>query len=569
MASRRKPVQSESDNSSDPDYEVSPSHHRTKSLPKDQVGLFVPNDSFVRGDLDPDCVHTFDNTLVRIEYPGRVKNIDKAIETLGGIAEIQKALDGKELELSFHPKSQYIRGCVANVGHSVGFLLKVRKDQQTKILSYEVVGAVDTTFKFVGMCDFQYLPLLPKDKPECKESDVEYIHGRILLEEMPTLDWFAKSNPVFLTCSSYARFNQPQRRFESHAAEVLNATLRKDAAQLSDFAKKNLKAKANIITNRISLHKIVEIPTEPPPDALDNINSQFLQTQLKLVQELFELRPIWTKPAVLDKTKMHMDTSKLILPCVAYYCNGGPWRTCWIKFGYNPCMDINSRIYQALDFRVRHTEGMQLKVKAKRSANHNVTKTFAAQTLSELHYTLRPNQVPLARQMIYQYCDILLPEVQDMLANLPKLPASAQFDANNGWMPLNFKEQCREIVNRYCFDAVQQEMLKEIQTAKPAEKPNIATYCSKMLSNIKKGVTQSMGEYPNSMPSTSENIVEHIDLSDEEIDVNDIMNTLPEKLPNAFEEEADFDSDSDFDIDMEIVDEVNELVAGIKDKNLS
>lgn len=39
--------------------------------------------------LDPNCIMNIEKRLVRIEYPGEVKNVDKAIETLGGLDNIE------------------------------------------------------------------------------------------------------------------------------------------------------------------------------------------------------------------------------------------------------------------------------------------------------------------------------------------------------------------------------------------------------------------------------------------------------------------------------------------------
>lgn len=56
---------------------------------------------------------------------------------------------------------------------------------------------------------------------------------------------------------------------------------------------------------------------------------------------------------MLHKTGLSQEHAKIVLPAVAYFCNTGPWRMAWIKFGYNPQKDSNSRIYQTLDYRIR------------------------------------------------------------------------------------------------------------------------------------------------------------------------------------------------------------------------
>ncbi|KAL1512478.1 hypothetical protein ABEB36_002063 [Hypothenemus hampei] len=542
---------------------------------ENSVDFFASQSDNNDRNLDPNCFYKFSETLVRIEYPGNVKNCEKAIETLGGIEEIQKAVDGNKLELSFHPKSQYIKGCIGDVDRSLGILIKAQKLLNGDI-SYDVIGVSDMNFKFNRMCDFQYLPLVTTDKPETEQSKVDYVHNKIILDKIPTLDWFIKKTPnetpLFLTSVSYARFDQPQIRFESNSYETFHSMVRNDAPQLSDLSKKKMKAKVCISSIRLPLHKNINIPKEPPQRALENVKSKFLQQQLKNVRPLFDERPIWTKAAILHKANVNQDSAKQILPCIAYYCYSGPWRTCWIRLGYNPVNDYNSRIYQILDFRIRATEGMQMKVKAKRTTSNNLSKSFTSKKVTDAHYIIRPNQIPPARQMFYQYCDILFPEVQEMLSKLPKLPSTAKFDSKNGWLPLSFQEHCREIVNRYTFEAVQQEMLKEQEIMDMPQ--NITTaYCSQMLNNIKKGFSQSVGEYSGVTLRQDPNDIEQIDLSyeedNEEIDMDRLMKRLPERLPETFEDDDDDDrEDSDLEIDLEAVEEVNEIVGAMKDHKL-
>lgn len=49
----------------------------------------ISNLSYVQNQIDPTCIIKIDKRLVRIEYPGKVTNVVKAIETLGGINSIE------------------------------------------------------------------------------------------------------------------------------------------------------------------------------------------------------------------------------------------------------------------------------------------------------------------------------------------------------------------------------------------------------------------------------------------------------------------------------------------------
>lgn len=41
-----------------------------------------------------------------------------------------------------------------------------------------------------------------------------------------------------------------------------------------------------------------------------------------------------------------------LLALVAYNVTSGPWRTLWVKFGYDPREDPSSKVYQCMDFRL-------------------------------------------------------------------------------------------------------------------------------------------------------------------------------------------------------------------------
>ncbi|XP_066142371.1 general transcription factor 3C polypeptide 5 [Euwallacea fornicatus] len=530
---------------------MSASHKGSKLKQTIKLEHFMSQSSAPHENLDPTCLFTFSNPLIRVEYPGYVKNIDKALESLGGIEGVQRGLERKKLPLTFHPKSEYMKGCIGDRDHNIGFLIKVRRNKSTKEVTYEVIGACDTNFKFHRMCDFQFLPLLVKDGPEHKHSEVDYLHNKVILEKLPTLDWFNKkedTNSLFLTSAVFARFDLPQAQFKSNTYDTFNSMFRSDAPQLPDFSRRKLKEKLTVYSVRVAINQNCTIPTNPTPEALQNVKAKLLQRDLKQAKKAFEERPIWIKSALMHCANLKAESAKIVLPAVAYNCLNGPWRSCWIKFGYNPIIDPNSRIYQILDFRVRHSIGVQFKIKTKRRPFW--TKVNSA-NLDSTHYVLKPNEIPPARQMFYQYCDIHLPEVQDMLAKLPKLASSIKYDPKNGWLTHTFMEQCREIVNKYVYEAVKNDISNDKkQTEGPGRSEGVVGYCSRMLNNIKE----------RGIDST----VEHVNLSeDDEIDVEELMESLPERLPESLDDEGD--DDSDIEIDLEAVEEVNEIVAGLKE----
>lgn len=93
------------------------------------------------------------------------------------------------------------------------------------------------------------------------------------------------------------------------------------------------------------------------------------------------------------------------------------------------------------------------------------------QDLSEDVYIYREGIIPPSKQMFYQvyynfpiianfygsilqvqnffqYCDVLVDEIQEMLAKLPDPLPGIRCHEKRGWLPVGFDAQCREIINR-------------------------------------------------------------------------------------------------------------------------
>lgn len=74
----------------------------------------------------------------------------------------------------------------------------------------------------------------------------------------------------------------------------------------------------------------------------------------------FKRRPIWSKIALQHILNVSAELIRLLLPAVAYYHHTGPWRIMWVRYGYDPRTDPESRKYQTFDFRLRTTGKIKL-----------------------------------------------------------------------------------------------------------------------------------------------------------------------------------------------------------------
>ncbi|XP_044266481.1 general transcription factor 3C polypeptide 5 [Tribolium madens] len=572
------------------------------------------NESLCQNTLDPNCILQINKRLIRVEYPGEVKNVNKALETLGGIEQIESSVaeHGRKLELHFHPANKYNKGCFADKDFKPGILIKVKKKflqpeaTSNDDISYNVEGVSVINFSFNRLCDFQYLPLVAKE-PETKLSKTEYIYEKIIPHKLPNPEWLeneeARNMEQFLLPVHFSLYDSSQKKLNVDS-EKTDPKLKLRSVQTAQ-SRVSLKQQKNVCRifgkNRQQTSIFVsfqdkEIPTEPLESALKLLKHRNLEERIERVKQLFEERPIWTKAAIRYNTGLSDEHSKIILPVVSYYFTNGPWRISWVKFGYDPRKDPKARIYQTLDYRIRTAESTKLKVSAKRSyagktssflGTTNVKKMSLKHDMSakpkmeldERYYVLRPLTIPPARQMFYQLCDLILPQIQEKISRLPK--SSGTFcDPKNGWLPDNFITDCRKIVNDHVLEAVQRELLEDKKvlqekTSKVKERKKESgshlDYYNQMLSNIKKGIYKNVGLQPAYVPrdfdpGPSDELINLSSDEENELTVGEIIqSSIPEKVDEGEDENSDVsESSEEAEIDMEAVQEINEMISQFK-----
>ena len=109
------------------------------------------------------------------------------------------------------------------------------------------------------------------------------------------------------------------------------------------------------VRTHLLAHNIPEVPSQPqeglpPIETLDPA----LQETIKLVADLFEQRPAWTRRAIRNflQTDDQRYLLRLAVPYVGYIFRSGPWRDAIIKLGHDPRKDPEFRHYQTFMFRL-------------------------------------------------------------------------------------------------------------------------------------------------------------------------------------------------------------------------
>ncbi|CAN8065164.1 unnamed protein product [Agarophyton chilense] len=114
--------------------------------------------------------------------------------------------------------------------------------------------------------------------------------------------------------------------------------------------------------NRIALlhHRVpadvAQVPEAPGQGCSAPVirgRSEFEQC-VQLIRRLFNVRPVWVRRALQEGIPKQLARQfKRVIPQVAYAFQGtGPFYQAWIRYGYDPRKDPNSRKYQTVEVRI-------------------------------------------------------------------------------------------------------------------------------------------------------------------------------------------------------------------------
>lgn len=383
--------------------------------------------------------HKIDNSLVCVNFPGKVENPDKAVEMLGGEEELSHAFNSAKpkLELRLRPRNIYCHKINGDRSATTGLLIKVRANKQTKeITSVNIEGVVGTEYKFNGLADYSYLAMQKVGgKTTCTYSDLvpESLQDASYVEKN-------KKEQLFLPPAVFSRM-------ESLSVDLFRKEVDKAEAGADESLISTNRAYRRTFGVAIPFSLTDEVPQQAKRASFDSIRLKLVsEEKINQIKQLFAQRPVWVRNAIAQTSGLSTETLKSLLPIVAYFYTTGPWRTCWVRFGYDPRKDFHSRYYQPLDFRVRKFGDMKEFIQKKVNPRHRrkISSVFDEKTIPETNLTF------------YQFCDIKLAKVQEMLVKVPQ----GICHEKRGWLPSGFDEQVRQMMS----DVAQRNYSKAQQT---------------------------------------------------------------------------------------------------------
>ncbi|KAL8625774.1 hypothetical protein ACOMHN_012366 [Nucella lapillus] len=322
----------------------------------------------------------------------------------------------------------------------------------------EILGTVSKAIKFQGMCDFQYMPVVRK-----ADGAYENVLDKLVMTSFTSEeDFMARKAPLFLCPMMFSRFDTPQDYGFLLKKRKKEGTTTQPVETFCSERKVREK-----FTTVISF-------TDPTPRKASETCLTYVQKfketgLLDTLQELFEERPIWSRAALLYRLRQSPKMARHLkeaLPSFAYFFLTGPWRTFWVKMGYDPRKDPSAKKFQGVDFRRQQGPGDKRKIPLtskkkdfyrKKDIASEINLTFlkgdsTADTEDNNEPKLRDFEfhadvLPPYRQMVYMVCDIFDAEVQALLAKNDG--KETRCDERNGWCVTSFADRCRSVMSRH------------------------------------------------------------------------------------------------------------------------
>ncbi|KAM8715718.1 hypothetical protein ACLKA7_002722 [Drosophila subpalustris] len=395
------------------------------------------------------------------------------LSTLGGIVNISKVLDDerKRLELRFHPDNPYNKptfgDCIDKSGVLLSVTVRRHKHDKTRPPQHFVrlLGHCTRSFAFESLCDFQYLPMwsTPKSDDALAAAELtnamKYVKPRCVTD----LDYFKRAESQLLCLPElFARVDI-----------VHGGSYRIDGPEDGQHEVLGVCTKTMHDTHDIVQFNMQDtFPAQPDAQILKRLKIKYVSDeQYMRVKKLFAEIPVWTRIALLYESGVSNDKLKCIIPSLAFYFNNGPWRSLYVRYGYDPRKDFQSRYYQTFDFRLRFGSGVSEFVYSRKSAKQKKSLTGSSEEpksdlVQNIDYPyFEEHKLPRSRQCMLRYCDVRLPRIQEMLEKIPTPLTGAVCNERTGWLPPSFDTQVRQIVCGTIRELLRNHYRKEHLTA--------------------------------------------------------------------------------------------------------
>ncbi|KAI8882142.1 hypothetical protein K501DRAFT_286034 [Backusella circina FSU 941] len=521
-----------------------------------------------------------------VEYPGYVKSLKRALNTMGGEKALAQAIqDDSPVELNFRKTDIFSHPIKGDILPSTRLLVKVTRrvrrhretgeiveeDEKEEGWKTEVLGSVTKTLRFRAMADFQRL--VPQDEPlfQLKKSLQTGNTENILNFDMRNSD-NCKTHlppPTFSVAEVPFSYNYRQN------APVVRVRMKQPDGSYKIKLLNRSRPNSHEITH---VHFGDErVPNQSWYKLHEIVNEKELETKQK-IEKLFEERPIWSRFAIQNMLPMRCEKHiKKVLPFISYTLVDGPWRECWVKYGVDPRKDKKYGIYQVMSIRRQNNFDKTHGKKKKRST---LLRTY---TLRDNRDTSAENDdspqkkhifdgiEPPSRNFFFQVCDITDPDIVHIINNKDYFKDKA--DKTNGFYYScvfdRLKDVCRtkhqQFINHKkaepypnADDGLKEAVKKEKSgaanlTAKEGDESDKESSELRAIERAARIASSNMQK-----PNSSKRLKDVVDdyMNHLESHTGDFANDMVDEQDDVQEDDVEFDEDEEeFDEDFDIYEE--------------
>ncbi|OII72456.1 uncharacterized protein cubi_00451 [Cryptosporidium ubiquitum] len=390
-------------------------------------------------------------SIVCVEIPGKVENLDNAIFALGGMEGIEESINTKtSIKLLFCREDPYNRPICSDFMKRTGILLRKLKYSDGKI-EWRVIGDVSLVHQFTQMADFYFIPPPGfRDKKTIHEEINEEIVGTPFI---PPAVFSKVTHPVSIkwtsTNGNFDKSTNTNNITTSLAQDTVGSLVsgsqgepRDNDVEMMDATEEQeeqIKSEGQQYWNVVFKYSDSTVPSMPLKISTSiNLDKQALNT----LRELFKEQPLWLRPVIESKISSEISSwkKKLLFTQVCYNISDGPWRACLCRLGYDPRNDPESRIYQTLDFRDPYLRKV---LKEKRIGINVKAEEDLGETVLDWQFKVPPKR----GSQLYQLSNIEDNHIKKIIKEAVPLESCTR---ESGWFKKSVIDQIRELLSLKC-----------------------------------------------------------------------------------------------------------------------
>lgn len=401
------------------------------------------------GEAEQETVATVPKaSCIAIEYPGYIRNHQKAILTLGGEGSVQEAaeVDGAALKLRFRPDDPTSHPAFAEKQTTRHLLLRISRKAESSGsdgadgVRAEVAARIATTFRFTGMADFQYLPF---DREQLTRS-----YDGLPPSNQPEVAEPSKTaHPFLLVPPLFSKVDIPLdygfRQFKAAKPAPARERATDTAAAAAGGGGPPPSSQGG---GRVVAFGAKSVPSAAPGgrDAAGGGAAAAQADASDAVAQRLAARPVWNADLLVE-TLLQQHAEEDVRRAMAqqtYAFRSGPWEGLCIRRGYDPRAKSNaveSGLYQAVTFSLPPEAHTRRISQDGGQAHHRMSDV------------LRFAALPSAAAVRLQLCDLTHnAAIRDALQGALSVADDAKCTEEHGWLaPAALSAVSAEVASRF------------------------------------------------------------------------------------------------------------------------